>query len=83
MNGGCYDRGGSLTPITRDRCGKDIAREFYGEGGNCARCGDNLCAARAGKWIGGGECEKCGADSYRGVGAEEKSRILRKTRGTL
>jgi hypothetical protein len=42
-----------------DRCGKDISAEFYDLGGNCAYCGDNLCAECAGEWSDYGECEKC------------------------
>jgi len=45
--------------ITCDRCGKDISTEICRTGGNCCKCGDNLCTECAGKWNEHGECEKC------------------------
>jgi len=50
--------------IICDRCGREMndmwrIEGMPGEGGNCTDCGDNLCAACAGKWGEHGECQYC------------------------
>jgi hypothetical protein len=47
-----------------DRCGKIMNTRWMvegvpGFGGNCARCGDDLCAKCAVKWTDNACCEKC------------------------
>jgi len=50
--------------IICDRCGREMNDRWQidgmpGDGGNCTDCGDNLCAACAGKWGENGECQLC------------------------
>ena len=50
--------------IICDRCGQEMNDRWKiegmpGDGGNCAECGDNLCAECGGKWGENGECELC------------------------
>jgi hypothetical protein len=45
--------------IICNRCGKNISVEFFDLGGNCACCGDDLCAECAGGWNEYGECKRC------------------------
>ena len=50
--------------IICDRCGQKMNDRWQidgmpGYGGNCIDCGDNLCAACAGKWGEDGECQYC------------------------
>lgn len=49
---------------TCDRCGQVMNDRWEiegmpGFGGNCAYCGDDLCAKCAGSWAEDGECQKC------------------------